>query len=433
MRDRERLFRQAVVGITAGGGAWRLVMLISKWNIPLAYSDAWYYSLQAINNAHGKWFREASGPLAGWGVLPGAEHPPLTSLVVTPASLLSHPVFWQRATITLLGIVIVPLIALVGRRVGGRLVGVIAAAIAAVYPNLWLSDSLVMSETVMLLMVVVVLLVALCHRDRFDLRSAALLGVAIGIAGYARSELLLYAPLLALIGVRTRPRREWLQRAAVIVATAVVMVAPWVAYNTSRFDAVVLMSTNEGSTWLGANCPATYAGPLIGEWSLDCLADGPGPAGENTAQRSIRRRREAISFARAHVSRLPLVAAARVLRGSDLLGLSENVRADVGEERARWAVWVGMVGWWILAPMAAFGLWRVRRGVRFIVLVPVVGVAVVTVVFYGSHRLRAPIEPAVVIGAACCIASIPIVRRAVLRFVPQPEPAPADQSDVAVP
>jgi hypothetical protein len=379
-------------------------MLVSKWNVPLAYSDAWYYSIQAINNAHGRWFREAGGPLAGWGVLPGAEHPPLTSVVIAPASLLSHPIFWQRATITLLGIALVPLVGLVARRIGGPVVGVLAAAIAAVYPNIWMSDSVVMSETLTKIAVLLVLLAALHHLDRFDLRSAAIVGAVVGLAGYARSELIFYAPLLALVGVRSYPWREWLRRAAVLVAVAAIVVLPWVAFNTSRFDTLVLMSTNEGSTWLGANCPPTYSGPSMGGWIIGCLADGPDRPNENTAQRSVRRRHEALSFAKAHASRVPLVAAARVLRGMDLFRVGENVRADVGEEQARWAVWAGMVCWWILAPLAAYGLWHARRRVRYVLLVPVIGVAFVTVVFYGSHRLRAPMEPVVVIAAASAVA-----------------------------
>jgi 4-amino-4-deoxy-L-arabinose transferase-like glycosyltransferase len=207
-------YRLGIAIATLVGAAWRLVMLVSKWNVPLAYSDAWYYSLQAINNAHGHWFKEASGPLAGWGVLPGAEHPPLTSLIVTPAGLLSNPIFWQRATITVLGIALVPLVGLLARRIGGPLVGVIAASIAAVYPNMWMSDAVVMSETITKVAVVLVLLAALRHVERFDLRSAALLGAAVGLAGYARSELIFYAPLLALVGARSYPWREWSRRAA---------------------------------------------------------------------------------------------------------------------------------------------------------------------------------------------------------------------------
>jgi uncharacterized membrane protein len=294
---------------------------------------------------------------------------------------------------------------------------VIAIAIAAVYPNIWMSDSLVMSETVLLLLVVVALIAALRYRDRFDVRSAVILGLVVGIAGHARSELLIYAPLFALIGVRAQPRRTWIKHGAVIVGMAVASVLPWVIYNTSRFDSLVLMSTNEGNTWLGANCPLTYSSHDLGAWSLSCLEDGVPPANENTAQRSVRRRHQAVAFMRAHKTRVPLVVAGRLLRGADLFGLTENVRADVGEERPSWAVWSGMAGWWMLAPLAALGVWRTRRGVRHILLVPVIGVAVVTIVFYGSHRLRAPLEPVVVLGAASFLASLPRVRSFVDRFV----------------
>lgn len=411
--SRERLYRQVLGFVTATGAVWRIVMLISKWSVPLQFGDAWYYSIQATNNAGGRWFKEAGGAVQDWGVLPGAEHPPLTSVLITPASLLSQPQFWQRATMTVLGIAVVPLVATVGRRLGGRRLGVIVAVIAAVYPNVWLSDSLVMSETVLLLLVVLLLLLALRYRKVFDLRSAALLGVLVGIAGHGRSELLGYAPLFALIGLRSFPVREWAKRAAVVLVATGVTIVPWIAYNTARFDAVVLMSTNEGNTWLGANCPLTYGGPGLGGWNLLCLDDGPARAGEDTAERSIRRRHEAVSFARAHASRLPIVVAARVLRAADLYGLDENVRADLGEERPRWAIWAGMISWWILAPMALVGLVRTRRGNRYIVCVPVIGVVLVTIAFYGSHRLRAPLEPVVVLGAGAFIAALSRVNRAI--------------------
>ena len=124
-----------------------------------------------------------------------------------------------------------------------------------------------------------------------------------------------------------------------------------------------------------------------------------------------------MSYARAHVSRLPVVAVARVLRAADLYGLDETVRADLGEERPAWAIWAGIMCWWALAPMAAVGLWRMRRGVRYIIVVPAIGVALVTVVFYGSHRLRAPVEPLVALGAAVFVTSLAPVRGWITRLV----------------
>jgi len=405
--DAEPLYRRLIAAITVTGALWRLFMLISKWNTPLLFNDAFYYSVQAFENSRGHWYRQP------FSTLPSAEHPPLTSLVLTPASLLSNPVAWQRATMTVLGIALIPLIAMVGRRVAGRRVGVLAAALAAVYANIWMSDSLVMSETLSLVLVTVALLAAIRLQNSWTLAAALLCGLAVGLAGNARSEVLLFAPLFALIGVRTRPLRAWAARAALVMLGAVVVVVPWVAYNLSRFDSAVYMSTNDGTTLLGANCPVTYGGPALGGWSLLCIDTSTEPAGEDAAARSARRRRLAVDYASAHKGRWPLVVSARLLRAADLYGLPDLVKLDTGEERPAWAVWTGIVSWWVLAPLAAVGWWRVRKRFGYLLAVPVINVLVVTVVFYGAHRLRSPMEPVVVVTAACAIVAIPPVRRAI--------------------
>ncbi len=52
-----------------------------------------------------------------------------------------------RFTVALAGIGVVLLIGLIGREVVGPRAGLIGAGLAAVYPNLWMNDGLVMSET----------------------------------------------------------------------------------------------------------------------------------------------------------------------------------------------------------------------------------------------------------------------------------------------
>lgn len=411
-------FRRGVMAATALGAVIRLAMWLSKRHHQLLLNDSLYYAVQASNNAAGKWFREAAGPFSGWGVGPGAEHPPLTSIVLTPAGLASNPEAWMRLTMSLIGIAVIPLIALVGRTVGnaacravgyqagGARVGIIAAVIAAVYPNIWMSDSLIMSETLSLLLITVCLLAGLRHQRTYSVGSAMLLGLAIGIAAHARSEVLVFAPMLALIGVLRHDLRRWIPRAAALLAITMLTVLPWIVFNTHRFGSPVLMSTNDGNTWLGANCPETYAGQELGGWTLVCLADAKPPVGENNAERSVRRRQTAFAFAHQHLGSLPKVAVARVARALDIFGLNSLVRADTGEERPRLAVWLGMACWWVLAPMAAVGWWQNRRRLSRVLLVPVAATLIVTLVFYGSHRLRAPVEPVVVILAAVFLAGL---------------------------
>jgi 4-amino-4-deoxy-L-arabinose transferase-like glycosyltransferase len=316
---------------------------------------------------------------------------------------------------TLIGIAVIALVAAVGRRVAGRRVGIVAAAIAAFYPNIWMSDALIMSETLTLALVCLAILAALRYRERLDVRSAVIAGLVVGVAGHARSEVLIFPPLFALIGVRAVPWQRWARSAAALIGATLLVMVPWSAYNLGRYENPVLMSTNDGTTLLGANCPATYSGPAMGGWILTCLDDDLGKTDEDASQRSARQRRQAAAYARDNIERLPLVAGARVLRALDLYGLDDLVRGDVGEERARWSIWAGIVCWWVLAPMAAVGLWRNRRRYGIALLAPVVCVAVTTVVFYGSHRLRAPLEPLVAVGAALFLTGLPWVRDAITR------------------
>ncbi len=402
------LYRRLIAVVTVIGALLRVSYLfVAKWHQTLMLNDSFYFSSQAWQNAHGSWFRDFLG------THPAAEHGPLTSVLLTPASLLGHHEFWQRATNTAIGIAVIPLVAMVARRVGGRRVGVIAAVLAAVYANLWMNDSLIMSETISTLMVVLALYFALSHRDRFTLSTAGVCGVVVGVAALGRSELLLLAPLYALIGVRSQPIRTWSGRAAALCIASAAVIAPWVAYNIPRFDHVVLLSTNEGGALRGANCDDAYSGPSLGGWSVLCVVDNVDRPDEDASERAIRLRHEAITYASKHIGRVPIVIAARVLRSVDLYGLNDLVRFDVGEERARWASWAGIVSWWLLAPLAVIGWWRQRRTNGWILLAPVIGVAMTTLIFYGAHRLRSPMEPVVVICAAVAIAGWQPVRTAI--------------------
>lgn len=399
--------RTSVVLAVATGTAVRIVLLWSKRGQNLLFNDSLYYAIQATNNGQGRWFREASGSVEAWGVGPGADHPPLTSIVLALPSRLPHHLMAMRATMTLIGIASMLAVGLLARQVAGNRAGVIATWIAAIYPNMWLSDSLVMSESLGILLVCGCLWVALEHQRVFTARSAAIVGLAVGVAAHARSELLMFAVLFALIGRRAE-RRAWAARAAVLLTTTAAVVTPWIAFNTARFDRLVTMSTNDGNTLLGANCRLTYQGFELGGWDLDCLNEpGPPPAVDDGAAMSDRRRAAAFDYIGEHRGRLPIVVAARIGRVVDLYGWRSLVQADVLEERNRAAVWLGMVGWWLLAPMAVAAWWQYRRRLSRVLLVPLVTAFVVAVVFYGSHRLRAPAEPAVVILAATWLAGLP--------------------------
>ena len=300
-------FAARLTVVTAVGAAWRLTYLFAvKADDRLLLNDSIYYSIQAGLNSEGHWFEDA---LSGQ---PGAEHPPLTSLYLTPWSIGGgDSVVWQRFAITVLGIATVAVIGLVGRDIGRRLgrgaygdrVGLVAAAIAVVYPNLWVNDSLVMSETPAMLLVALCLLAVLRWDRRPGWPIALLTGVLVGLAALTRSELALFVPAFALVALvqAHRRRTSWVP-ALVMVGAALVTLAPWTIYNAGRFDQPVLLSTNDGNTLLGANCDRTYFDD-VGGWDIRCLgplADASGVV-PDASVRSQRRRDEAFDYVGDHL------------------------------------------------------------------------------------------------------------------------------------
>jgi 4-amino-4-deoxy-L-arabinose transferase-like glycosyltransferase len=411
--DREpdrRSFRIRLAIITALAGAWRVAYLVvAKWHTHLGVNDSLYYAYQADRNAIGDWFPHP------FSTAPGAAHGPLTSAYLTLWTLHGgDATAWQRTGNTVLGIVTVALIGVLGGRLAGPRVGLVAAAIAAVYPNLWINDSIVMSESLASLLVVLALVVATVLDRRPRSRTAALLGAIVGLAALTRSELLLLLPGFALVAWWRRPNRVrgWRISAALVAAT-VATVTPWTLYNLHRFERPVLLSTNDGGTLLGAYCDTTFeAGSQRGGWSNACV--DPSIAAHPEADESelaAVQRELAVDYARDHLGAVPVVVAARLGRLVDVFGLRSSIGLDVGEEKARWAVWAGIVSWWVLAPLAIVG-WRRSRGAevdggvtRWWLVVPVVAVVATSALFYGSHRIRSPAEPVVIVLAATALAS----------------------------
>ena len=191
------------------------------------------------------------------------------------------------------------------------------------------------------------------------------------------------------------------------LAVAAAVVSPWVVFNLTRFERPVFLTTNDGTTLLGANCDDAYHGAGVGGWSLICVASDPDYAmDEEPSVRSARQRSLAVHYVRSHLGEVPRVVAARIARTMDLYGWSDLVFQDVGEERPRWAAWAGIGMFWVLAAAAVAGVRRCSRRVRWLLAAPVAVTVATTVLFYGGHRIRSTAEPVVVILAAVSVAAL---------------------------
>ncbi|HWW45734.1 MAG TPA: glycosyltransferase family 39 protein, partial [Acidimicrobiia bacterium] len=327
-----RRYAIAFVGVVVLALAVRVayVLAVTRYLNDRFY-DAFYYIGQSAVLANGGGFQT---PVVGGA---NALHPPLTALVVTPATWLvgiGNGAVPQRITMAVVGTLAVAAIGWLGTVVAGRRVGLIAAFLAAVYPNLVMPSGIVMSESLAALFTALVLVLTYRLLRAPTWVNAALLGLGCGAAALTRSELIVYVPVLlvpAVLAARAVPWRARLALAAVGFVVAGVTVAPWVVRNLATFQDPTFLSTGDGGLLLGANCDATYHGDLLGAWSLPCSL-GFQPSHDPSVE-SSRQDRQAITYMRHHLGRLPVVVAARVGRLWEVYQPFQTARFDEGEGR----------------------------------------------------------------------------------------------------
>lgn len=351
---------------------------------------------------------------------PTAAHPPafVTYLGAFSAIGLTSERAHQLATV-LLGTATIVLAGLVGRSLAGERVGLLAAAITAVYANIWISDGLVMSESMSILLTFATTWAALVFWRRPTIRTAIIFGAVGGLAALARAELVLYVPLVAVVAVLRAaiPWRFRIREALLTVLVFGVVLAPWVGRNMVVFRSSATLTATSWSMLAQANCDQTYHAPILGYWSLDCSPWPHGPNGErlDEAERDAAQKQRATDYIRANTGRLvTVVAPARVLRMWGAYQPAETVRLEITEGRPASVMWLGFWQYWVLLALAIVGAiaqWRARRPV-FVVAAWALLSVITAVTAYGSIRLRSSAEVAIVLFAAIAIdRGIELVRR----------------------
>jgi 4-amino-4-deoxy-L-arabinose transferase-like glycosyltransferase len=412
-----RRFLTRLCLITAGAAAWRIWYVAGPVTsrIPrLGLDDEFFYSFQARLVADGKGFLNPFGYFAPVGtpqhrVFQTAVHPPLyTVFLAIPAKLGLTTALEQRIFTALLGVATVFLIGILGRRIAGERVGLIAALLAAASPALWSNDSMLGLETLYGFLVILALLALYRLWQRPSLANAALLAVCLALATLTRSEgaiLFVFIALPTVVLVPGIARRERVKMVAVMALVGVVIVGPWVVRNLTTFEKPTLLGSGFGWVLLDGSCDATFYGPKLGYWDDTCsLKNYPHHLEETLVDE--RARTKALDYIGAHTSRLPVVVLARVGRVFDLFRPVQNVEFNtVGERRGHLTSWAILIGYYLLLPFAIAGLVVLRR--RRIPIFPFIAIAAATTITvaisFGITRYRAPVDIVLPLLAAVAI------------------------------
>ncbi len=445
-----RRFVRALLLIAVGALALRWAwILLALRHVPLGKGDGYFYYRGAQLLVDGKGFIQPQRYDQFHIVDQAASHPPGYMLFMAGLILIGiKGLVAQMMASAVLGAGTVVAIGFAARRIGGDTVGLVAAAIAAVYANLWAADGSLMSETLAMLMAALVVIAAYRFADARNLPNAALLGLAIGAAAMARSELIMVALLAATPLCLSRRTGEWPRRLAALAlcgATCAAMIAPWVIYNHGRFVHPVYLSAGLEITMAVANCDSTYdiKSGNFAYWDYYCqfpidrAAERRGLDSGEESERSLYMRQAVQHFVSEHKLKLPVVLAARLGRLTGLYRVEAQRVADVAVEGRPAAVaTTASVQYLLLAPFGLGGVLVLRRRRRQLYpLLALVGTVVIsTLLTWPNTRYRAPAEPAIcILAAVAIVALVGRVRRIEQRSVEPPAEPAGDAGAAEVP
>jgi 4-amino-4-deoxy-L-arabinose transferase-like glycosyltransferase len=387
----------------------------------VAGGDAYYYynAAKLLVSGHGFINPYLYIPHGAHHVVQSADFPPLFILALAIPSVVGLKSFLvARVWCCILGTAAIGVCGYTGREIGGRRVGLIAAFLLAVYPNIWMTDELALSEALAPLLVATLLLFAYRFWKEPGIRRGIWLGVAMGIAMLGRDELTFLVLFLVVPLVLLARALSWKRRFAVLgiaLLTTGLVVAPWVGYNLSRFQKPVFISAGLGVTLASADCAATYSGPAEGYWSMPCaLAASHNPwfkehpKADDSAQ-GDEYQHLALDYVRSHESRLVPVTLAKIGRAFGFFHPLQQIELDsyIETRPYHWALG-GLGMYYALLALSIGGTVILRR--RRIPSFPLwaIGLDVVfsVALTFGQTRYRTTFEVSLVLMAAVTLDAI---------------------------
>jgi len=393
-------------------------VLIRQSKVVLTTGDAYWYHFQAKLVVDGQGFLNPFLYFKDGQVGPGADHPPGFVIVLAVLDVLGiDSPQGQRLAMCLVGTGSIWLIALLGRRIGNVKVGIIAAALAAVYPNLWINDGMLMVETVYIFAIAVSLLGAYRYLHRPNRIDLLVVAAGLTVGSMTRPESLLLFVVFLVPMVIMRHGMPWRERTLQVVLAALLPIlafGPWVAYNLGRFEEPVTVSSGSGQTLAAGNCVYTYEGRALGYYDIRCLLAPTiqEPTGD-PSQRDSAYRTLALDFMSENRGELPKVMAARVGRLWHLYAPVQSLvldgfiegRSGGPPNGGRTLVGAALIMYFVLMPFAVAGavIQRRRRVPIWPLMVQPVLATVVAALTFGITRYRAGAEITLVVLAAVAL------------------------------
>jgi 4-amino-4-deoxy-L-arabinose transferase-like glycosyltransferase len=320
-----------------------------------------------------------------------------------------------RIAQAVLGTITVALTGLVALELFGDTAGLIALALAAVYPVLIGLSGILVAENLLTPLVLAAVYAGLRVRRAAKPATAygwvAGAGVLTGLATLSHENgILILLPLIATVWAKA-PRS--LAGVALLIATTAVTIAPWTIRNEIVMHRFIPVSDETGITLVGAYNPASAANhPIPYKWRIFYGIPGERPLirqASHLTEPEIgdKLQRQALHYIAQHPFSPAAVAFHNTLRLFELEGSyawkasAKAMSLPIGIART------GVFSFWVLCLLAlAGGFTRlVRDAPKWIWFVPLLLALSVVVVNVETPRFRAPVDPFLILLASAGLAT----------------------------
>jgi 4-amino-4-deoxy-L-arabinose transferase-like glycosyltransferase len=351
---------------------------------------------------------------AGGSRGPTAYFPPGYPYFVAAADLLDgHSTWNSSATIhgarlanAALGAVTVVLVGLVAFELFGPTIGLVALGVAAVYPVLIEVSGLLLAENLFTALILAsVWAVLRARRSARPLAWVAGAGGLLGLATLAHENGIVLVVPLSFAAWTAAERR--LKAPLSLVAAAVLMVVPWTIRNAIVMHRFIPVSDETGITLVGTYNSISAHDPRVPyRWRLHISVRPPLRFTE--PQLSSKLTSRAFHYIGQHPFAPLIVAYDNTLRMFELAGTFAWKRAAGAIGLQESTAQIGVIAFWVLCLLAIGGAFTTaaRSAPRWLWLMPLLLALTVVFVNVETPRFREPIDPFLILPAACALSAL---------------------------
>ena len=404
------------------------MILIAALGLRIAYvqhtpyrpvNDAGTYNRLASEIARTGDYDTGSGPgaAAGGARGPTAYFPPAFPYALAIADLLDGHASGHRPAVpgerieqAVVGTLAVGLVGLVALELFGMPTALVAMGLAAIYPVLIETSGTLVAENLLLVLELSAVWMALRGaRSGHPLRWAAATGLVLGLATLTHENaILLWLPLAFAIAPVARVRGV-----VTLTLACALMIAPWTIRNAVVMHRFIPVSDETGITVRGTYNPSSAAATAIPFkwryfWKIPADSDLRSTAGRYTEpELSSRLGVRAVRYVEHHPT-APLSAG-----WHNLLRMAE-LEGPAAWHASAWAMGLdvdvartGVAAFWLLAALALAGVGtrQARAAPRWVWAMPLLLLLSTVFVNAETPRFREPIDPFLVLLAACAVSA----------------------------